>query len=329
MRSALLSQLPVAWLENGVLESLSSDSQVYLRCEACGMEHRVDLIGVTSLDECTNHPCLSCGEAPLVIARHLMWFGVRCVDCGHESELAASIEIQTRCPNCGSARLEYGDQRVSPPFPERFADLRTVNLSWNASTDVHFWGESGIADAHQIRHESELIQMLPQAHKYRYVLIALAARLREARPDASDLDRWYLENITGNLCHDYVRQTGDVSVGAWALDAFRAMIKLAPDDLNRAVSEHSYAMAVFSLLARHPEPYVAAHVGQEDVRGPAIWAAVDAAKILEGYLEQHPEGEELQRQLARVRAVTGDLLRLAPRDDDERRIAIAHFSLAL
>lgn len=323
----MLSRLPLSWCSSEILGTLSMDCQAYVRCERCCWEHRVDVWGVTAdARERKRRRCTHCGRRKLASVVHRLHVTARCDDCNAESELVLGAEPPIVCSECGSARVEpIGEPAIEPPFPERFGDVRKVAM-WPGINPEHTWGESGIADSQQIMREAQQVRGLPEDHRYAYALIAFARRLRLQVRDADWEERYWLSNLLANLEQNYFRDTGSLDEGIEALDCFDDMVALAGDEAIRAIAQHSYAMGVYSLLARYPEEYIAALAERTDLRAGALARAAESARVLEGYAL----GDEgAAWHLARVRYVIGDLLRVGAVDDDERRAAIEEFDAAL
>ena len=135
-------------------------------------------------------------------------------------------------------------------------------------------------------------------------------------------------NIEANCCRDYFRKTGSVTEGLQALSLFGEMATLPPDDLNRALAEHSYAMGAYSLLSQYGEDYVAEVTEHPDIRIGAIAAATRAEKTFLGVTAKK-KVEGVGQQIARIRYVIGDLLRVGNSDDEQRRLALRYFDQAL
>ena len=330
MRAAFAqSRLPLSWQEERIERILSVDCQFYARCRACGFEHRVDQLAATSGKRRLKDRCLKCGKRKLEYVSHLLVLAARCEDCGRAFTLEEGAEPGLACPQCGSRRLVIEQEEFSPPFPSEFGDLG--RLSVLVPEAPYVWGRSPSEDAdrvHELTREYEALY--PGRPGYLYTLIPFAARLRQACAEGSADERYILSNAAGNLCQDYFRETGILEFAGGALDYFEDMIVAAGEE-GSAIAKHSYAMGVFSVLARYPEDYAAAALGRSELRSSALRAAREAAGALEGFLEQPEPGTAaaIASQLARVRFVIGDLLRIGASDDDTRRQAVEYFTAAL
>lgn len=324
-----LSKLPLSLLDPAMLALLSADGQIYAACSSCGWEHRVDIIGKTSPKRMrkalAKQGCAGCGRRALEPVRHALLLTVTCRDCATKSRVDVGADALASCPACRSAQIEPVAEELTPAYSVEFSELEPP--VWRLTgTDRHVWGRSGTADAELIREMAEAVKILPQPHRYHYLMILFAHRLRIT--SSYDPEGTYLiVNIAANLEQDYLRAAGDPVFGVWALKDFEEMIRLAPDDLNRAVAEHSFAMGAFSMLSRWQEEYVDAISERPGLREFAIGAAMHSEQVLEGYTEQG--GDALKAQLARVRYVIGDLLRAGDTDDEQRQMALGYFEAAL
>jgi CHAT domain-containing protein len=325
-----LSKLPPSLLGPAMLALLSADGQVYAACHSCGWEHRVDVLGKTSPKKIrkalAKQQCAGCDRtATLEPVRHALLLTVICRDCATRSRVDIGADALASCPACRSARIEPVAEELTPAYPVEFSELEPS--AWRlTSGDRHVWGRSGTADGQMIYEMAQMVKILPEPHRYYYLMILFAHRLRITSP--YDPEGMYtIVNIAANLEQDYLRAVGDPVFGVWALEDFEEMIRLAPDELNRAVAEHSFAMGAFSMISRWQEAYVDAVSGRQGLRGFAVGAAIHSEQVLEGYTEQG--GDRLKAQLARVRYVIGDLLRAGDTDDEQRQMALGYFEAAL
>ena len=330
MQKMNLSKLPPMFWKKKMLRLLSADGQVYAGCPACGWEQRVEVVGAGSakkIDKKLQRGCVSCqAKGPLAVVRHAVRIRFRCPDCGAAAWTDLSLAGPLTCPDCRSSRIEPLEESVEPPFPAEFGELDPP--TWMLRKEApHTWGRSGVDDATRINTEQQFLTMLPEHHRYHYLLILFASRL-SITSDYSDPDgRYMIANIEANLRQGYLRETGDVGAGVTALEKFEEMIALAPNEPTRALALHSFAMGVFSLLSRWPEAYVAGVSGRPGVRQSAIEAALDALRILGRYLDQG--GEQMASQVARVHWVLGDLLSVGDTDEEQRRAALGAFAKAM
>ncbi|QNE21612.1 CHAT domain-containing protein [Kribbella qitaiheensis] len=330
MRSVYQSRLPPQLLAPDLFAMLSADGQIYGVCEACGWEHRVQLVGnytAAKVGETIRRPCLSCGDTRgLGIAPHRLRVHGECLDCGSWSWLEVEHDlVRVPCPVCSSVRLVAREETVEPPFPVEFGEVETP-LYMLRDDGPYVWGRSGSTDAQRLVAESHAAGLLPEAHRYIYLLIQLAVRLQTG--DHYDDEGLYLiTQVAANFCQGHLRAVGELEIGLLALNLFEQLIALAPDEPNRAIAQHSYAMGLYSLLARWPEDYLEQLTGRTGLRQATIELALEAEQTLAGYLAEAPE--QVGAQLARVRFVIGDLLRVGTSDDDQRRSALTYFDAAL
>ncbi len=326
-----LSKLPPSLLKPKMLALLSADGQVYAACRSCGWEHRVDIVGYSSANKIkkalARQRCAHCdGADALAPVRHALLVTVTCQDCATTSREDIGADAGVSCPACRSDRLEPVAGEVTPAYPVEFTDLEPPK--WRLmDTDRHLWGRDGTEDAHLINEMAQMASaLLPEPQRYHYLLILFARRLRITSPYDAE-GSYTIVNVTGNLERGYLRLTGDAIMGVRAIEDFEEMIRLAPDEFDRAIAEHSLAMGVYSMLASYQEKYVVAVSGRPGLREHAIDAALHSEQVLQGYLEQGGAG--VAAHLARVRYVIGDLLRVGDSDDEQRQRALGYFAAAL
>lgn len=326
-----LSKLPPSLLKPKMLALLSADGQIYAACRSCGWEHRVDLIGYSSSKKIkkalARQRCAHCdGADTLAPVRHALLVTFTCQDCATTSRVDISADAQVSCPACRSDRLEPAAEEVTPAYPVEFTELEPPK--WRLmDSDRHLWGRTGTEDAHLINGMAQMASaLLPEPQRYHYLLILFTHRLRITSPYDAE-GSYTIVNLAANLEQGYLRMVGDAAMGVQAIEDFEEMIRLAPDELNRAIAEHSFAMGVFSLLACYQEKYIVAVSGRPGLRKLAIGAAMHSEQVLQGYLERG--GARMATQLARVRYVIGDLLRAGDTDDEQRQRALGYFAAAL
>ncbi len=330
MLSVYQSRLPPQLSAPELFAMLSADGQIYGVCAACGWEHRVQLVGNYTADEVNEtirRPCLRCGDSSgLGIAPHRLRVQAECLDC--ESSSWTNVEhdlTRIPCPVCSSLRLVARAELVEPPFPSEFGEVETP-VYMLVDDGPYVWGRSGQSDAQRLMTEAQAADLLPEPHRYIYLLIQLAMRLQSGN-HYDDEGLYLITQVAANFAQGYLRDVGELSIGLLALDLFEQLIALAPDELNRAIAQHSSAMGVYSLLARWPEVYLAQLTDQPELRQAAIDRAQEAEQVLAGHLAEAPE--QLGAQVARIRFVIGDLLRVGDSDDDQRHSALTYFDAAL
>lgn len=327
----MTSPLPASWRKPALQASLSADGQLYLRCSACGAESRVAIIDVAdTLAAPIEGPCSACGAAgTLAPIEHALRLSLRCRDCGAPARVACPWGRQPACPACASANVEVLDAQISPPIPANVYQLasRLAPIARLRADEPFVWGRSGVADAQQINDESRWLNMLPDALRYRSLLLSFADRLRRDHPDRSAEGRYWMENIVANLCQDLLRRTGELEFGVRGLASFGEMVGLAADPLNKALAQHSFAMGCFSLLAVAGEDVLVKFYGDPDFRLRAAAIADDAAQTFADAAKQGMQGAS--EQLARIHFVIGDLLCNGNADDAQRRTALDYFRAAL
>ena len=83
----------------------------------------------------------------------------------------------------------------------------------------------------------------------------------------------------GNLERQNFDVTGELAVGLDAVGVFEDAVRVAPDDADRAASEHNVAMAINSLLIKYPEDGLEEVSGRPHLRQDAIDAASRALHL--------------------------------------------------
>jgi CHAT domain-containing protein len=326
-----LSQLPISFRDEAVLCQLSIDAQIYLQCKNCGWETRLHPI---DLKEKRNKPpqrfaCGSCkSKGGKTVVRHLLKADALCVDCGNREQILMMPWDESKCSRCQSHNLQLTELIVDPPFPVRFGVMPSVTLMLREEDASQPWGINGEHDARLLRKESRWTEMMPDETSYLLTLILFIDRLRFFSEYKTWEDKYWIDNIEANCCQNYFRKTGSVTEGLQALSLFGEMATLPPDDVNRALAEHSYAMGAYSLLAKYGENYVAEVTERSDIRLEAAAAAMRAEQTLLK-LAAEKEVEGIGQQIARIQYVIGDLLRVGNTDEEQRLLALSYFEQAL
>ncbi len=333
-----LSRFPA--LSARELELVSVDGQFYSRCEACGFEDRYAVEPEADGEgedrahkrKATNAPaCLGCGKkAPRAPSRHMLRDRGLCLDCDASFDVLTGPWEISSCASCNSQRLKVLETTVEPAFPPSFGER--ANPAWffgqsSRGKKTHTWGLGGVDDAMLVKSEADLWKGMPNAHTRTYLLILFAERLRANCVYDDAMGRYLIANIEANLAQDYFRATGWFPCARLALELFERMIEVAPDPPNKALAQHSFAMGAFSLFARFSGEFVAAAISWPALRETAIARAEEAEHIFEELAADGMQGADVQ--VARVRWVLGDLVRVGSRDDEQRRRAIAYFDQAL
>ena len=331
-------------------ERVSVDAQFYTRCDGCGFEERYrpeqpdddddDEAGgkgksknrkkskkPEAREPAAPLPCLACGQrAGRSVVRHLLHDRGRCLDCGAEFDILSGPWLVVRCIACGSQRLDIQETGIEPPFPARFGERAGALglLMQSPSSEPHVWGVDGIEDANRVKSESDLWKHMPQTHGRSYGVMLFAERLRNHCAYDDAMGRYLIANIEANIAQEYFRNTAWFTCLDLALRLFESMIDLAPDAPNRALAQHSFAMAAFSLFTRTQGQD---SIGWPGLREKAIERAREAQATFDDLATQGMEGADFQA--ARIRWVLGDLLSVGSRDDDERRRAVTCIDQAL
>jgi DNA-directed RNA polymerase subunit RPC12/RpoP len=173
-----MSRFPPSTLKPEVLSVLSVDAQIYLQCAKCSAEFRISVLDLDNLKKILKHKCPACGKKKLQIVRHLMRSKVQCLDCQAEYQDVFAPWIDVRCKSCQSQNLEFSEDEFDPPWPTHFGDLSVLKFSlFSRDEEPHIWGVSGEKDARRLMVESQYISMLPEGHRYLYLLILFGNHL--------------------------------------------------------------------------------------------------------------------------------------------------------
>ena len=329
-----LSHLPVTWLQPPLRNQISDDAQFYYRCEKCHSESRVPLLLVGEKkflkETCSN--CRAKGKWKPVT--HALKVTTRCLDCDLQRSAVHVIHDLWRCDRCYSARFEVLSEETDPPYPERFFEFDSpfvLLANLGAKQKIrHAWGVSPQDDANRIHAESQCY-FGPDQHRYCYSLVLFARRVYLSYGPDDVEGQFLLMNILGNLSQDYLRTTGSLFAGLLAVSCFGSMAGIVDgsslDTLNKALAQHSLAMAVYSVLVLYGETPLADYFEDPAFRLLIIAQAKESAQAFEAAAQQG--AQNAASQVARIQFVIGDLLRIGHATDDQRHEALSYFRLAL
>jgi CHAT domain-containing protein len=320
---------------------VSVDAQFYRRCERCGFEERYrperadDAPGrkPKKKGQHTRNAaarCLGCGKrAGRRVVRHLLRDRGRCLDCTTPFEILGGPWAVSRCAACGSQRLDIRESAIEPPFPPRFGERDSpASFPSRLSEKAHIWGADGRADANRLKAESDMWRVMPNAHAVIYGLFLFAGRLRNFCVYEEDEGPYLVINIEANLAQAYFRSSGWTPTARRALGLFDIMIDLARDAHDRALAQHSFAMAAFSLFEKFPSlAFDSEAFDWPGLREAAIERAEAAERIFREFAAR--DNRAAAFQLGRIRWLLGDLVRVGSRNDEDRRRAIGYFDQAL
>lgn len=343
MAEATYIQLPRMFRACGYADDLSYNAQVYVQCPSCSFEERAfppHLIMV-SREKLLGTGCPACKRKGRAVVRHLEHVDVRCVDCGHQSRLEVLPWVPVRCPRCQSQRLEETNSAIEPPMPVVFGELgeRMTVFTGNHKLKANSWGSVGSEDA--LRIAQEVMEDEPDAHLHWLVAAMFTRSLIRFGAYQEARDYLWLLNAEGNFSRSFFRMTGDFGMALHALNCYEDAVRVAPDNLDRALAEHNVAMGINSMLAQYELEVVETASGRTGIREAALAAC---ERAMNGYAATEKEARAQDsviggnlpltalssaQQVARVHHLMGDLLGRPPTDDAQRRRAIAHYTIAL
>jgi hypothetical protein len=283
--------------------------------------------------------CPRCAHNGRDILRHREHVTLDCLDCAQTNRVEVAPWNEVRCPNCMSTRLNESDSAIEPPLPSQFGELGerlTVFLGEHKNKE-HPWGVDGVEDALRIAAEVRSIEDEPDFYRHVFVGAMFARSLLDWAEYGTADDYYMMLTVLGNLERQFFNATGELGVGLDAVAMFEAAVEVAPDDANRASTEHNVAMAINSLLIKYPEDGLEEATGRANLQQVAIDAASRALSLYEAVAADEPDGMFRTggpavtgaQQSGRVHFLIGDLLAHSPTDDDHVREAIAHYELAL
>ena len=314
--------LPNVFKQPLIAANLSEDLQIYLRCESCLREYRLNPSLVT--DEISVEPpgprpeatlrsqCRVDG-AQLFAVKHLSVEARMCLDCVSFEAFAGP-----KCPRCRSGNSIPVPAYIEP-FPEVFGQLTLPALN-------HEWGVNADADDSAISNEAKMCAFLPEAILHQIPLAMLADRLsRRGYGEGRTVE---LRNTAAMLLRTNYRQSGNISAGVASLRNFLECIEGAKFVLERANYEYNAATAAFSLLAKQQPLVLAVTDGGTGLRDLGLQLAGDSLQhfaelTLQPDKDPSPRVHWLMGDLYRAGLVIGEI------SDEELRQARFHYDAVL
>jgi CHAT domain-containing protein len=303
--------------------NLSEDLQIYLRCESCLREYRLNPSLVTDADIPVEPQGSHLKVAPrsqcrvdgtqLLAVKHVNVEVRMCLDCKSLKGYA-----DRECLNCGSRNIASIGAYVEPPFPEVFGQATLPALN-------HKWGIDADTDKSVIRREAKGCVFLPEATLHQIPLAMLADRL--SRRNYAEGNTIELRNLAATLLRSTYQQTGNISAGVAALRNFLECVEATESVLGPAVYEYNAATAALSLLAKQQPLVLAVTDGGNGLRELGLQLGDDS---LQHFAELTRESDE---DSPRVHWLMGDLYRaglvLGEISDEDLRRARFHYDAAL
>lgn len=310
-------QLPLNYYYQGICSKISWDAQVYLRCQHCGREYRLDgAFGNTV--EPLDVTCRKCRKSGLSLVRHLETFSYQCSECGYTGEGSTAGFEQLKCASCDSGSIHVLSRRIESPFPDTFDDLLRHK--------DHPWGISGSEDLERVLEEFNSAFKLPQPGLHAQIYSRFCRRLR-LYCSYSKFDALSMKSAEGQILKEYFRESGDLAAGLQCIRISEECARECTDQLNKALAEHNVAMDVYSVLRIFPEILVNQLMGRNQIRLDAVRAAERALASMRATLPQtHPQ---FNFQVARILHILGDLLQIGEASPQELRQAVRYLTDAL
>lgn len=306
--------LPNFYRDPGVIDALSCDGQIYVRCPGCAWERR--LPPVSSAAEIAKYArCPRCKEERSALTRHLLSVEVACEDCSAHTRAEWNTLLGSSCVNCDSKRLRVIPVRVTPPFPPTCGEEMAPDVTWGVSVKEDF---------ELIQAEAAGGRASPQFLLHFAMLARFVHRLATSNAYSDKDDAASALNIEANMWREYFKDSGDRDAGLWALMLFEESAKRTGHPLGRALVEHNLAMAVYTLLTRYPEEVLAIITDRPGFRRFGLDAA---ERALAAFAEERSEMGEIQRAL--IQYLIGDLHKVQRSDPEALHRAIAHYDRAL
>jgi predicted Zn-ribbon and HTH transcriptional regulator len=345
MEQTTFIELPRMFRACGYADELSYNAQVYVRCPSCSFEERAfpPHLVMVSPEKLLGTPCPACDKKGRALVRHLEHVDIHCADCGHQDRLEVLPWVPLRCPQCQSQRLEEENSAIEPPMPAVFGELgeRMTVFLGEHKRKAHPWGTDGPDDVMRISQETMADE--PDAHLHWLVAAMFVRSLITFGAYQEAGDYVWLLNADGNFSRQFYRMTGSFGMALHALDCYEDALRMAADDEDRALCEHNVAMGINSMLAQYPLEAVESASGRTQIREAALAACeramagyaaaamreAKARSSLVGGNDLPPTTLTSAQQVARVHHLMGDLLERPPTDDNQRRRAIEHYTLAL
>jgi tetratricopeptide (TPR) repeat protein len=327
-------QLPDEYLAEKVFPYLSTDAQIYLKCQTCKWEYRLSPQVLLAPDATAfdGGSCRDCGEDALRFVRHLRKLSCACRDCGAAFEVKTSGFEDLRCGECLSTNIAVDAEEIAPSYPLRFRQLVLAKS--------RPWGEDLDEDLRTLAEEPGLTQLLPQRALYLVPTALFCHRLYDyggysnqaqmqaflgigdAAPDLAGL-----LNLEGLLLREYFKQTGELTAGLQSFRVLAAAAATTAAPHDRALREHNVAMAAYSVLTRVEDEIASPLAGTESILAEGIAAARRALAYFETSGSVDPTLRRTQR--TRIHHLLGDLARVNTDDPQQLQIALEHYEAAL
>jgi len=310
-------RLPSFYQKPEIASLLSYDWQIYLNCQECGWEERIEQEFACNINiKADKYRCGKCGKRGFRLVRHLLRGEYGCEECSRMFVIETAGYERVECPYCHSLDLFILSQRIEPPFSALFGQM--------LMTKEVPWGKSAEDDSEFLIESIRVSQSFPEFPLFLLVGARFAERLRvygayDKKGHACML------NLEGNFFRDYFRRTGEIAAGLRALSTFEETVRKTDEPIQRASVEHNVAMAVYSMLARYSEELVTAFASRPHIKADGLKAAERALAVF----EQKPDVPDFRLQAARIHHMIGDLLKVGSVDDAVLELAVRHFDQAL
>jgi tetratricopeptide (TPR) repeat protein len=317
------------WFDAPVFEALSSDGQVYYRCEKCAAVARLEF--TPTLPKRGDYSCPRC-EGALAPIRFRAMGEANCLDAGHRFDYEQRPWDVLRCPVCFSRAVEFHALPMDPPYPAVFGSVGFIAppaayLSAQPVMRDHPWGESVMQDAARLRELCDAYYYLPSrlAHVAIYALYLLGDRLAPTYMAISAADRASYAWTLSFLLKRFFEMTAD----SIAIDSSLALEQLAEsfdpaDPVLVALSRHNFAIRAIDALELIGESELGM-MGLADLRSQAIAAAESALATV----RSTPGRGNAELQAARIEYAIADLLRRGSPTPEELTRAIAIYDRVL
>ena len=295
--------------------NLSEDLQIYLRCESCFREYRLNP-SLNMDHDITIEPSIRCriDGAQLLPIKHVTIEFRTCLDC-----ISFEPYMGSKCPRCGSRNGVTLSNQVNPAFPDVFGQLTPPKMN-------HEWGTNADTDNSVISREARECAFLPEATLHQIPLAMLADRL--SRREYAEGNTIEMRSLAAMLLRSTYRQAGNISAGVAALSNFLECVEAAESILAQAGYEYNAATAVFSLLAKQQSLVLAVTDNGTGLRDQGLQLGRDSLQhftelTLEPGEDPSPRVHWLMGDLYRAGLVLGEV------SDEELRQAIFHYDAAM
>lgn len=248
--------LPIDMIQTSSL--VSWDGQIYLRCENCNREARLNYKWAVDPANFPESVCANCGSQLKEFVRHLNHGSYRCRDCQNRFESESADFDDLSCAICGSSDLELLASEISPPFPKTFDQI--------APPKPEPWGLSVLADLEQVQDELGLSASSLDFAGHLLLNVRFCERLRQVNDYPPELIDIPILNLEANFLLEHCKRTESLDSGLNALDLFEYVSSL-PE--HKGSADYVIAHASDILLVRFSESELAA-AGRPTLRADAI-----------------------------------------------------------